>query len=240
MLCIMAGMDLKDCTALFGIFTWSVWTRSTVVLGGFAGDDTSRAVFLVVFAPKMLGILVDMDQKDSYGDVGKDCALALLGVVLEFIAECGSGADGKIALSLSWVWCSCSLPHVAAHHQGRLHLSFPLWQVFDGCAWFLGCRRGEDSRVHTWRRRSRSHSCSSLVAQCLDKVVLPVVVQDRGPDSACAVLGQGCLALCCARQEGVQTVQKPVKFPHAFLYMVVDISVVAQRQFPWAWLFSRP
>ena len=39
-----------------------------------------------VFTPKMLGILVDMDQMDSYGDVGKDCALAFLGMVLEFIA----------------------------------------------------------------------------------------------------------------------------------------------------------
>ena len=27
----------------------------------------------------------------------------------------------RIALSLSWVWSSCSLPHVAAHHQGRIH-----------------------------------------------------------------------------------------------------------------------
>ena len=34
---------------------------------GFAGDDTTRAVFLmVVFKPKMLGILVGMDQKDRY------------------------------------------------------------------------------------------------------------------------------------------------------------------------------
>ena len=46
------------------------------------------------------------------------------------------------------------------------------------------------------------------------------------------MLGQGRLALCCARQEVVQTVQKPLKFPHASLDMVVDISVVAQRQFP--------
>ena len=43
----------------------------------------------------MLGILVGMDQKDIYGDVGKDCALALLGLVLVFIAECGYGAVGK-------------------------------------------------------------------------------------------------------------------------------------------------
>ena len=69
---------------------------------------------------------------------------------------------------------------------------------------------------------------------------MPVVVQDRGPDSACAVLGQGLLALCCARQEGVQTVQKPVKFPHAFLDMVVDIPVVVQRQIAMVLLLSRP
>ena len=47
---------------------------------------------LFVFAPKMLGILVDMDQKDSFGDVGKDCALALLGVVLVFTAACCSSS----------------------------------------------------------------------------------------------------------------------------------------------------
>ena len=50
---------------------------------------------LFVFAPKMLGILVGMDQKDIYGDVGKDCALALLVLVLVFIAECGYGAVSK-------------------------------------------------------------------------------------------------------------------------------------------------
>ena len=42
----------------------------------------------------MLGILVDMDQMDSYGDVGKDCALAFLGVVLEFIAFCALTGAG--------------------------------------------------------------------------------------------------------------------------------------------------
>ena len=57
----------------------------------------------------MLGILVDIDQKDSFGDVDKDCALALLGVVLEFIAECLQLINRVV------------------------------------CAWFLGCRRGEDS-----------------------------------------------------------------------------------------------
>ena len=42
----------------------------------------------------MLGILVDVDQMDSYGDVGKDCALAFLGVVLEFIAFCALTGAG--------------------------------------------------------------------------------------------------------------------------------------------------
>ena len=47
-----------------------------------------------------------------------------------------------------------------------------------------------------------------------------------GPDSAenrevsARVLGQGCLARCDARQGVVQTVQKTVKIPHAFLDMV--------------------
>ena len=96
--------------------SWPVWTRRTVLLflvflRGFTrivrsilvllsvllvlSVTTHLAVFLGVFSPKMLGILVDMDQKDSYGDVGKDCALVLLGVVLGFIAGCEYGADGK-------------------------------------------------------------------------------------------------------------------------------------------------
>ena len=47
-----------------------------------------------------------------------------------------------------------------------------------------------------------------------------------GPDSAenrevsARVLGQGCLARCDARQGFVQTVQKTVKIPLAFLDMV--------------------
>ena len=36
------------------------------------------------------------------------------------------------------------------------------------------------------------------------------------------VIGQGCLARFDARQGVVQTVQKTVKIPHAFLDMVVD------------------
>ena len=194
---------------------------------------------LVVFAPKMLCILVDMDQKDSYGGVGKDCALALPGVVLGFIAGCGYGADGKdcalallgLVLVFTAACCSSSTRSYTPCHDAEVP------QVVHGSSVAgvektVESTRGEDGQDPT--------CCSSLVAQCLDKVVLPIVVQDRGPDSACAVLGQGRLALCCARQEGVQTVQKPVKFPHAFLDMVVDISVVAQRQFPWAWLFSSP
>ena len=92
-----------------------------------------------------------------FGDVGKDCA------------------------SLSLVWCSSSLPDADTAPTARIALSLS-WVL---CSWFLGCWRGEDSRVHTWRRRSRSHSCSSLVAQCLDKVVLPFVVQDRKLSRQC-------------------------------------------------------
>ena len=59
----------------------------------------------VVFAPKMLGILVDTDQQDSYGDVGKDC------------------------VSLSLVWCSSSCPlqfifkvvYTLSWHRGFSH-----------------------------------------------------------------------------------------------------------------------
>ena len=195
---ILVGMDQKDS------------------LGGFLPVTIHLALCsLVVFAPKMLGILVNMDQKDSYGDVGNDCALAVLGVVLGFTAAC----------------CSSSTRSYTPCHDAEVR------QVVHGSS-----VAGVEKTVESSRGEDgpRSHSCSSLVAQCLDKVVLPVVVQDRGPDSACAVLGQGRLALCCARQEGVQAVQKPVKFPHAFLDMVVDISVVAQRHLPWACLFSSP
>ena len=70
----------------------------------------------------------------------------------------------------------------------------------------------------------------------LDKVLLPVVMQDRGcPDGAenredsARVLGHDCLARCDARQGVVQTVQKNVKFPHAFLDKVVLPVVMQDR-----------
>ena len=69
MLGIMAFMDQKD-------------SGSVIYYAGFAGDNAPRAVF----RPMMLDIMAVMDQKDSYGDVGKDCALALLGLVLVFTA----------------------------------------------------------------------------------------------------------------------------------------------------------
>ena len=122
---------------------------------------------------------------------GQGLRFALLGVVLEFIAGCGYGADGKD--------CALAL------------LGFVLVVP----------------RLQAWRRQSSPH---------VEKTVKIPQLQLVGG----AVLGQGRLARCCARQEVVQTVQKPLKFPHASLDMVVDISVVAQRQFPWAWLFSRP
>ena len=99
MLRIMAGMDPKDCNCAFLVFLrgFARIVRSILVLLSVLLVHLALCS-LVVFAPKMLGFLVDMDQKDSYGDVGKDCALALLGVVLEFIVFCaltgaGDGSD---------------------------------------------------------------------------------------------------------------------------------------------------
>ena len=117
---------------------------------GFTGDDTSRAVFLGVFAPKMLGILVDMDQKDSYGDLGKDCALALLAVVLGFIAGCCSSSSRSFS--------PCRGAEVP--------------QVVHGSS-VAGVEKTVEST--RGRRRSRSHSCSSLVAQCLDILSCPLL-----------------------------------------------------------------
>ena len=78
-----------------GSASWPAWTRLTVWVvllvtillalcsfvdipssgmctAGFTGYAAPRAVSFVVVTPKMLGILVDMDLMDSYGDVGKD------------------------------------------------------------------------------------------------------------------------------------------------------------------------
>ena len=126
MLCIMAGMDPKDCSALFPIFTWftrivrTILVLLSVLLVLPVTIHLSLCSF-VVFAPNMLGILVDTDQKDSYGDVGKDCALALLGVVLGFIAGCGYGADGKgcalalLGLVLVFTAACCSSSTRSSH-----------------------------------------------------------------------------------------------------------------------------
>ena len=51
MLCIMAGMDPKDCIAFFAVSSWvysdrAVDSRPALRVAGFTGDDTSRAVFL--------------------------------------------------------------------------------------------------------------------------------------------------------------------------------------------------
>ena len=175
----------------------------------------------VVFAPKMLGILVDTDQQDSYGD---DCAPALLGVVLEFIAECGYGADGKdcalAPLGLVLVFMS-----VAVHLQGRLHpvvaqRLFPWLRLFSRPSRFSCCSSltrfdvsvVQDQQVpwvQAWRRQPSPtlHSFSGADVektvelpqlQYIDKVVdVPVVVRnDRcrdGPDSAenCGVSAVG-------------------------------------------------
>ena len=73
--------------------SWPAWTRLTVSVVLLV-IVLLALCSLSVFTPKMLGILVDMDQKDSYGDVSNDCALTLLGVVLEFIAFCALTGAG--------------------------------------------------------------------------------------------------------------------------------------------------
>ena len=58
---ILVYMAIEVVAALVAYF------GSGLVMAGFAGDGTIRAVFPpVVVRPKMLVILVGMDQKDSY------------------------------------------------------------------------------------------------------------------------------------------------------------------------------
>ena len=99
--------------------SWPVWTRRTVLL---------FLVFLCGFTRVVRSILVLLSVLLVL-PVTTHCALALLGVVLEFIAECGYGADGK----------DCALAILG------LVLVFTAACNTVVCAWFLGCRRGEDS-----------------------------------------------------------------------------------------------
>ena len=150
---------------------------------------------LVVFAPKMFGTMTSMDQKDSYGDVGKDCALALLGVVLKFIAECGYGADGKdcalALLGLVLVFTAACCSSSTRSYTPCRGAEVPLWQltdkVFDvqvvhgslvaGVEKTVESTRGEDGQdpivaARWWR--------SAWI-----RVVLPFVVQDRRVSRQC-------------------------------------------------------
>ena len=67
----------------------------------------------------------------------------------------------------------------------------------------------------------------AVLRRCVRALCCVLTVAGDGPDSAenrevsARVLGQGCLARCDARQGVVQTVQKTVKIPHAFLDMVL-------------------
>ena len=68
----------------------------------------------------------------------------------------------------------------------------------------------------------------AVLRRCLRTYCCALTGAGDGPDSAeirevsARVIGQGCLARFDARQGVVQTVQKTVKIPHAFLDMVVD------------------
>ena len=142
---------------LFWKMTSAVDSRTALRVAGFTGDDTSRAVFLF-FAPKMLGILVDMDQKDSYGDVGKDCALALLGVVLDFIAECGCGADGKdcalALLGLVLVFTAACCSSSTRSYTPCRDAEVPCGSSLTRCSTSRLCMV---PRLQAWRRLSSPH-----------------------------------------------------------------------------------
>ena len=67
----------------------------------------------------------------------------------------------------------------------------------------------------------------AVLQRCLRALCCALTGAGDDPDSAenrevsARVLGQGCLARCDARQGVVQTAQKTVKIPHAFLDMVL-------------------
>ena len=93
------------------------------------------------------------------------------------------------------------------------------------CSNFQLCFRG----VYAQCKLCKSWSFHrAVLRRCLRALCCALTGAGDGPDSAeirkvsVRVLGQGCLVRCDARQEVVQTVQKTVKIPHAFLDMVVD------------------
>ena len=92
------------------------------------------------------------------------------------------------------------------------------------CSNFQLCFRGvygQCKLCKSWRFHR------AVLRHCLRALCCALTGAGDGPDSAenrevsARVLGQGCLARCDARQGVVQTVQKTVKIPHAFLDMVL-------------------
>ena len=92
------------------------------------------------------------------------------------------------------------------------------------CSNFQLCFRG----VYAQCKLCKSWSFHrAVLRRCLRALCCALTSAGDGLDSAenrevsARVLGQGCLARCDARQGVVQTVQKTVKIPHAFLDMVL-------------------
>ena len=80
------------------VHSWFCWLRC------------SSRCFLRCLRAQDAWHLVDTDQQDSYGDVGKDCVSLSLVWCSSSLPNVFMASSARIALSLSLVWCSCSCP----------------------------------------------------------------------------------------------------------------------------------
>ena len=139
--------------------------------------------------------------------MGKDCVLALLGWWWCSLPSSVTATWARIALLLSFVWCSCSF--LSWRRDSSLGLPFQLTieivqlQLIDRVFDVSVVQDQHVLRVLTWRRRSSLHSCSSRgdstilmrITVEVPQVQLIFMVFHRS-----RLLGQGCgHASCCAR-----------------------------------------
>ena len=195
MLCIMAGMDPKDCIALFGISTWvysdrAVDSRPALVFSSLVrrpfpgphGPDSAESCgvhtgavlgqsYVVFYAcpvettsrSKMNVLVAGFTGDDTSRAVFLGC---LLGWCWCSLPSSVTATWARIALSLSLVWCLCSF--LSWRRDSSLGLPIqltieivqlqPIDKVFDVSV----VQDQQVLRVLTWRRWSSLHSCSSL------------------------------------------------------------------------------